>query len=278
MRRFPASLLAIATVTIMAACSSGGPGASVASMSPPVASSPASGASASASAEAGLALAGRTFLSTAVEGATLVPGSRVQLAFQPDRTLRGSAGCNSMGGTYAIADGRLKTTQLSMTEMGCEAALMRQDQWLAALLGDAAIAQAGDTITLADGTIKLTLVDKKVATPDKPIEGTTWLVDGLVTGDTTSSLPAGATASIRIADGKVAVNAGCNTGGGPVQVLPGSLVFGPLDLTRYPCPSTASAIETVVRAVLSGAVAYAIDGATLTLAAGSAGLTLRAAP
>jgi len=155
---------------------------------------------------------------------------------------------------------------------------MRQDQWLAALLGDAAIAHAGDTVTLDDGTVTLTLVDKKVATPDKPIEGTTWLVDGIVTGDTTSSLPAGATASIRIADGKVAVNAGCNTGGGTVQVLPGSLVFGPLDLTRYPCPSTASAIETVVRAVLSGAVAYAIDGETLTLAAGSAGLTLRAAP
>ena len=137
---------------------------------------------------------GKTYLSTAVKGATLVPGTQIPLSFK-DGSLSASGGCNSMGGTYTITGGRLTTTQMMTTEMGCEQPRMQQDQWLAALLSSSTINLAGDTLTLDDGTIQLTLQDREVADPDRPIEGTNWILDGIRTGEAVSSVPAGVTAS-----------------------------------------------------------------------------------
>ena len=92
-------------------------------------------------------LDGKTYLSTDVQGAALVPGSRIQLAFG-NGDVKANGGCNSISGPYTIAGDRFTVTQMAMTAMGCEVPLMEQDQWLAQLLGDARIALAGDTLTL----------------------------------------------------------------------------------------------------------------------------------
>jgi Heat shock protein len=225
-----------------------------------------------------LDLAGRTFLSTDAQGLTLVPGTRVALTFKEDGSLGAGAGCNSMGGAYTIDGDRLTTGPMMTTEMGCDAARMTQDQWLAAFLANVKISLAGDTLTLDDGTVLLTLVDKRLATPNKPIEGTTWVVDGIVTGEAVSSVPDGATGSVRIADGTIDVQTGCNAGGGPVTIAADTLTFGPLIFTNMACVPATSAVEAAMRAVLTGTVKYTIDADTLTLDAGANGLILRAAP
>ena len=258
MQRHPLLVLAIAAATIVAACSSAG--------APSV---PAPNAAA--------ALDGRTFLSTDLQGAVLVPGSRVSLTFT-DGGLQASAGCNSMGGTYTIDGDRLTTTQQSMTQMACEEPRMQQDEWLTRFLGGATIALAGDTLTMAEGTVRLTLMDQEVATPDQPIEGTRWVVDGIVSGDSVSSVPAGVTATIRIDDGRVDVEAGCNTGGGTVETAADTLTFGPIALTKMGCEPGAMAVEGAVIRVLAGAVGYTIQADVLTLDAGDTGLMLRATP
>ena len=155
-------------------------------------------------------------------------------------------GCNSMGGAYTITGDRLKATQMFMTAMGCDEPRMQQDEWLAGLLGGAGISLAGDTLTLDDGTVRLTLVDREVASPDKPIEGTRWLLDGIVTGDAVSSVPAGVTASLRIVGGRAEVEAGCNSGGGSVAVSADTLTFGPIGLTKKACEPAAMAVERAV--------------------------------
>lgn len=254
MTRRPLPLLAIAFAVLLAACSS------AAAPSP----SPAS-------------LDGHTYLSTDLQGAVLVPGTRIRLAFA-DGSLNANGGCNTMGGTYSIDGDRIRTTQLSMTEMGCDEPRMQQDQWLARLLGDVAFTLDGDTLTLSSGTIRLTLTDKEVATPDQPLEGTTWILDGIVSGDAVSSVPVNVTASIRIAGDRVDLKAGCNTGGGTVEVAADRLTFGSMGLTKMACEPGAMAVETAVVSVLSGTVTYIIDADVLTLDAGSAGLVLRAAP
>jgi len=260
MRRLPPLLLTIATVTILGACSAAGTPASP---------------SASALTPA---LAGRTFLSTDIQGQTLVPGTRVTLTFKDDGSLGASGGCNSMGGAYAINGDRLTTSQMFMTEMGCAEPRMQQDQWLSTFLSDVVFTLDGDTLTLDGGSATLTLVDKAVATPDQPIEGTLWVVDGIVTGEAVSSVPAGVTASIRIADGQAEVRFGCNTGGGPVEVTSDTLTFGPMISTKMACEPNAMAMETAVSTVLAGTVPYSIDADTLTLDASANGLILRAAP
>jgi heat shock protein HslJ len=183
-----------------------------------------------------------------------------------------------MGGAYTIDGDQLTTGQMFMTEMACDEPRMAQDEWLARFLSDVTVTLDGDTLTLDDGTVTLTLVDKEVATPDQPIEGTLWVLDGIVTGDAVSSVPAGVTASIRIADGNAEVRFGCNTGGGPVVVTADTLTFGPMISTKMACEAGPGAVEGAVTTVLQGTVPYSIDADTLTLDAGANGLMFRAAP
>lgn len=257
-------VMTIAAVTILSACATAG-GAPSAPSSP----SPSS---------AFAAVEGKTYLSTGIAGGTLVAGTQVRLSFK-DGQIGASAGCNSMSGAYSIAGGRLTATQLITTDMGCDAPRMSQDQWLAKLLGDAAISVAGDTLTLAEGPVTLTLLDKEVATPDKPITGIDWVLDGIVSGQTASSVPAGVTASLKIADGRVDVDTGCNTGSGTVTVTGNTLTFGPLALTKKACQADTASVESAVTSVLTAkTVHFAIDADSLTLDAGTAGLTFRAKP
>lgn len=251
--RPPLLLLAVAAATLIGACSSAGT---------PSTPTP--------------TLDGRTFLSTDVQGMTLVPGTRITLTFKDGTSLGASGGCNSMGGTYTIAGDRLTTSQMFMTEMACDEPRMKQDEWLAKFLSDVKIALTGDTLTMDDGTVRVTFLDQKVATPDQPIEGTLWVVDGIVTGEAVSSIQAAVTASIRIADGRVEVDTGCNTGGGTVQVAVDTLTFGPIALTKRACGPEGAAMEEAVNVVLQGTVPYSIDADALTLDGGANGLILRA--
>lgn len=255
MTRLLLPLIGLAAAALLAACST----AAAPSPSP----SPAS-------------LDGHTYLSTGLQGETLVPGTQIRLAFA-DGNLTAQAGCNTMGGTYAIDGPRITTTQMFMTEMGCEEPRMGQDEWLARFLGEVTYTLEGDTLTLTNGPIQVTLLDEEVATPDLPLEGTHWILDGIVSGDAVSSVPAGVTASIRISGGNVEVEAGCNKGGGAVEVTPGSLTFGPLRLTRMACEAGPGSVESAVMAVLSGGVDYVIDADGLTLNKSDAGLMFRAA-
>lgn len=220
---------------------------------------------------------GRTFLSTGVEGRGLVAGSTVRLQFR-NGTLSASAGCNSIGGPYRIDGDRLVVDQLATTEMACDPALMEQDRWVADLLDGATIALDGDTLTLTKAATRLTLLDLEVADPDRPLLGTRWVVDGLISGGAVSSLPAGVTAALTFSEGRVEVEAGCNTGGGTVAVTDASLEFGPIGLTKMACAPDVMAVERVVTSTLAGSATYRTEAGTLTLDAGGVGLTLRAVP
>ncbi len=222
-------------------------------------------------------LEGRTFLSTAIDGRALVGGSRVRLSFADGR-VGATGGCNTMSGPYTIVAGRLAARDMATTEMACDPALMAQDAWLAELLGGAQITLNGDTLTLARGGVLLTLLDRSVADPDRPLVGTRWVVDGIVNGEAVSSVPQGITASLTFTDGAVAVETGCNTGGGAVSVADGILAFGPISLTEMACGPGATALEQAMVAALTGKVAYAVEADTLTLDAGGAGLVLKASP
>jgi heat shock protein HslJ len=262
MRR-PTRVLAVvfAAVTLVGACTSGGAPTSSSSVPPSVAAT---------------GVDGKTYLSTAIEGATLVPGTRIRLAFK-DGSLSANAGCNQMAGAYTISAGRLTTNGMSTTEMGCDQARMQQDEWLARLLGGATITLSGDTLTLTEGPIRVTLLDREVASPDLPLAGTHWVLDGIISGDVASSVPAAVTASIRIANGATDINTGCNTGSGTVMVATDALTFGPLTLTKKACDQAPASVQHAILAVLTGTVRYSIEAGVLTIDGVGAGLSFRAA-
>jgi len=270
MRSLPVLALSLAAVVVVAACSSGSAASPVPSASPvpasPVPAAPTSGD-----------LDGNTYIVTGVQGHDPVKGSEIALRFEAER-LGISAGCNQMGGGYTIKDGRLEVGAMMTTAMACEEPLMAQDQWISAFVNGAAATLDGDTLTLARDGVTITATDKEVARPDLPVEGTVWMVEGLVSNQAVSSMPAGVEASLVFADGKVAVDAGCNKGSGAAEIGDTTITFGPIATTRMFCEGAAGEVEQQVLGVLSGEVAYTVDSDALQLRGAGGGLDLRARP
>jgi len=277
MRSLPIVGLSLAAAMLVGACSSGAasPASSPATSSTSSTVSPAPSATAGTPSAADLA--GRVFIVTGATGHDLVPNTEVTLTFKDGR-IGVSAGCNQMSGAYDVKGGTLAIAQMMTTEMACAAPLMTQDTWISTFLPGAAVTLDGPTLTLAKEGVTVTATDKTVAKPDLPLEGTTWVVDGLVANQAVSSMPQGVTATLVFADGKVAVDSGCNTGSGAAEIGDTSITFGPIATTRMACAGLAGEVEQHVLAVLAGDVAWTIDADALQLRGAGGGLDLRARP
>lgn len=265
--------LSLAVVAVVAACSSG----SATSPVPPASPAPTSSAPPAPSAPTAADLDSNTYIVTGVQGYDPVKGSEIALRFEDGR-LGISAGCNQMSGSYAITDGKLTVGAMMTTEMACEEPLMAQDQWISAFVNGAAIMLESDTLALVKDGVTVTATDKEVAMPDLPVEGTVWMIEGLVSNQAISSMPAGVEASLVFADGKVAVDAGCNKGSGAAEIGDTTITFGPIATTKMFCEGAAGEVEQQVLGVLSGEVAYTVDSDALQLRGASGGLDLRARP
>ena len=116
---------------------------------------------------------GREFVSTSVtEDGTeraLVGGTVIRLTFREGR-IGASAGCNQIGGDYALDDGRLHVANLASTAMGCDPARHDQDEWLTAFLGAGpTVVLDGAELVLEAGSARIVLVDDGVAAPNLPL-------------------------------------------------------------------------------------------------------------
>jgi heat shock protein HslJ len=234
-------------------------------------------------APAGAVLLGRTFLSdtVTVDGAArpLVAGTRIRIAFLPDGRLTVNAGCNILGGMATVQADRLVVEDLGGTEMGCDPPRHAQDEWIAGVLtADPAYVVDGARLRLSAGTTVVELIDRAVADPDRPLSGTPWVLDGVIDGQSVSSVPAGVRATLRIEGGKLTVAVeGCNGGGTDVQIDADTLQLGRLVMTDMACAAPAASVEAMVESVLVDEVTYTIQAAALTLQhTGGKGLTFRA--
>ena len=226
---------------------------------------------------------GRTFLSVdvTVNGAQhpLVANTRIQLSFN-DGNLGASAGCNHIGGTYRIDNGRLVTDAMGMTEMGCDPARHAQDEWLSSFLGSRPqLRLNGNELILEGNSTVVRMLDREVAQPDRPLTGTQWLLTSIIDGDAVSSVPEGVIATLQLSDdGNFSIQV-CNQGGGRYTVEGGTITFGDMMLTRMACEDPRGQVEAAVVAVLeAGQVGFSIDADSLTLTADGAGLGFSAQP
>ena len=158
---------------------------------------------------------------------------------------------------------------MGMTMMACDEALMDQDTWLSEFLsGLPFIALDDNTLRLSNDDVTITLLDVSEANPDIDVEGATWVVTGTVANQGVSTVPSDSMASLTITDGTAAVNTGCNTGSGTVEVTDTTMTFGPIAITRMACPDDIMALETSVLSVLDGEVTYEISGDTMSIRKG----------
>lgn len=230
-------------------------------------------------------LVGRTFLSTTVtEGGApraLVGTEHLQLSFPRDGQLGASAGCNSIGGAYEISDGVLVMSEVSMTEIGCDAERHAQDDWyMGVLTSKPSFVVEGDTIVLDGGGVHIEYLDQEVATPDLELVGPTWTVDTIIDGEVASHAewPTPATL-VFAADGTVDVSTGCNGGTGTYSVSGDRLTFSDVAVTERGCADPqVQELEAAVLAVVHGPqpVTWEITVSRLSLRGQGAGLDLRA--
>ncbi len=271
MRHLSLTVLTLVAVLLIAACQ---PGSSTPGPSQPGSAEPSATPSGGGEAPTAADLDGRTFIVTRADGHEIVPGS--EIAFRFERGQLGiSAGCNQMGGAYQVIDGVLQVGAMMMTEMACEEPLMTQDMWISTFVNGAAATLDGDTLALAREGVILTAMDRTVLRPDLPLEGTTWVIDGLIVNQAVSSMPVGVTATLEFAGGQVSVRSGCNSGSGPAEIGGTAISFGPIATTKMACGDPAMAVETHVLRVLAGDVAYSIEADSLTLLGAGGGLTAR---
>ena len=208
---------------------------------------------------------GRTFISTAVDGHRLVAGTHVQVTFTGDDGISVNAGCNTFGAGSRVVDARLVVEQLAGTEMGCDADRMAQDQWIAALLqSKPEIVTTTDGIRLTSGATTLTLRDRKIVDPDRPLVTTKWIVDSEIDSSTVASAPLGTKASIRLPrSNRIEVYDGCNHASGRVEMHDRSFTVRDLVSTTFAKCATPQALS--FGRVFPGTVEFAIDADRLTL-------------
>ena len=249
------------------------------------AGSASSAASGSGAADAASDLAGKTLVAKEVTGSyTIVPGSTISITFD-NGTLAARAGCNNLFGQYTVSGDVLNAPQLASTMMACDEALMNQDTWLAAFLASSPTwTYGGGTLTLTNGTDTIALTEAPSGAA--VLEDTGWKVVGLISqsGSTVSAIDASVIAWLRFADGRVLVNASCNSGSGGAQITDTTITFGPIAMTRRACVGPTQDVEHAMNAVLQGTTTYTVkddpSGALLTIMAadGKSGLQLTADP
>lgn len=234
-------------------------------------------------------LVGRTFLSEKVteEGSPreLVADTRIRLEFHDDGRLDADAGCNHLFGTVTIGDETLELEAMGATEMGCDPARHDQDAWLTEFLtASPTWALSDDRLTLTRGSTQVVLLDREVADPDRPLVGTTWVVDTIIRGvgpdAAASSVPAGAEGSawLKIDGERFAGHTGCREVSGMVTVDGDTLRFADTVQTDQACPPESEHVDEVMTTIVTGAeVALEIEAARLTLThPDGLGLALRA--
>lgn len=219
---------------------------------------------------AGGSLDGKSYLSvTATEDGKarqLVPKTRIRLQFLDDGRLMADAGCNSMGGKVSTDGGKLSVQDLAITDMGCDAPRHAQDDWLAKLLQDGpAWKLEADKLSVTKGGTELVLQDRETAEPDKPLDGTKWSLDTVITGGTASHTVGSERAHLTISGERVTGSTGCNDLQGIVARTGSKLTFGELSVTLKACTGLVDDLEKAMLAALKGEVTYSIEANRLEL-------------
>lgn len=226
---------------------------------------------------------GRTFSSVAgPEGSTtirFVPGTHVTLTFGQGR-LQAGAGCNQISGSVTLDKGRVTLRDAQQTLMGCSSELQAQDAWLTRFLNNRPRwRMESGNLVLSDGGTELTLTDHSTADPDRPLQGTRWVVEGIVDGSSEFSVPKEPVAYLQIADGgRVEGSTGCRglQGNARLHAGRGTVTFS-VAVDSRPCRRELRRLDAAVTSVLRGQVDYRIEADRLLLSgSGSKSLRLRA--
>lgn len=222
-------------------------------------------------------LRGRTFLLQSSEGFQALPGTTVRLGFSDDDASF-NAGCNSYSGPYQLKNGVLSVARFGSTEIGCDAPLHQQDDWIATFIeGGPRLTLRGNDLTLDGAGAKLVFLDRIVADPDRPLVGTPWTVDTYFSGGAASTFLVSKEPRFTLGiDGRVQIETACNTGTGAFVNAGAKLTLKNVAYTSNPCAGNERQADQQLQAVLAdGELSVKIVADRLTLMRGELGVGAR---
>ncbi|HSK93153.1 MAG TPA: META domain-containing protein [Candidatus Angelobacter sp.] len=198
------------------------------------------------------------------------PEAPISLVVDGDE-VGGRAACNQYGGEVTLDGDDVTFGAMSMTEMGCDPAIMdAESAYLAALADVERWVRDGATLRLIGNEVELTY-ELVPPAPDAALVGTRWRLDGLVDGDAVSSTMGDpATLELR-EDGTLTGTTGCRTFDGRYELDGNAVRVTDLANDDRACPGLETQDEHVL-AVLAEGFIHAVQGEQLTLTAGRIGL------
>lgn len=254
MRLRSASLVVVVTI-VLAACGSNEP------LGPP------------AGLDGSWQLTSGTHQGAAIEPIATHP---VTIAFD-GAEVTGTAACNSYGGTFDITESEISFSEMIRTEMACfpTEVMDLEDSFLSALLSVTGVSVTDGVLVLSGEGTTLEF-EELPPVPTADLLGTVWVLDGLITLDSVSSL-AGDRATLEMfTDGSLLGTTGCRTLTGNYVENAGSVETRSLS-AQGECADDLTAQDNHVVAVLEGPFQVEVDGQTLTIAtSGGDGLVYRA--
>ena len=218
------------------------------------------------------------YLSTPASSFPLLVGTRVQVSLDGS-SLSANAGCNTLGGSYTVEGNTLIVREVASTMMGCAEDLMNQDGRLSAFLTNRpTLTESPDGFTLTgEGEATLVMVNSTVAEPNRTLESTVWVLDGLVSGDVASSAAGFDGVTLLFAGGAATLTSPCNLGATSyILVAPDTLDSAAMTVTDIPGSSGCEFIDEgvdAVAALFGGTMTATVEAGTLTLSRGDQGAT-----
>jgi len=209
-------------------------------------------------------------------GSRLVPGWPITLTID-GADAGGRAACNGYFGSVQIDGSALVFSALGATDMGCEPDVMAAESGFFRSLGGVdQWAIASGRLLLSGPDVSLTF-DPVPEVPTAELVGTTWTLEGLVSGEAVRSPDAGTTATLRLdADGTLVGGTGCRDLSGRWIEAGGEVVFTDF-AAEGECPGQHADQDGFVVTVLGDGFRAEIEGDRLTVTSvGGEGLQYRA--
>lgn len=172
--------------------------------------------------------------------------AKAGIEFRPDGTTSVATGCNGASGRAELRDGRLVGDGFAITEMACmNPGVMEQETFVMSVVeGRPEVLLDGDVLVLRTATAEIRFLDRRVADPDRPLEGTRWRVTGDFDAQVASSAAA-LTGHLVLSAGRLRFTGTCQEAEGPAAVNGTSVQVGPLAVTRL-APVVAATSSTAV--------------------------------
>ncbi len=190
-----------------------------------------------------------------------------------DGSVGGSAACNGYGGRYSQRGDEIAFTEFAMTEMACfpEEVMVSEQTYINALFNVETASANGDQLVLRGSRTEL-VYNQLEPVPTTDLQGTVWVLDSLVQGETVSTVSGDRATLELFSDGSFIGSTGCRTLTGEYVVSGAEVVFTSF-AAHGECSADLARQDSQVISALEGGFRVEIEGDTMTTwVAGDEGL------